>query len=192
MKVGIPDLEHSKTVILRSPGSPDPRPGDQHAIDEFVAWYCSEPQLSESTWGSRSFCRNNQRTFGYRDVKKGVAWDGTLLLKELEIPWFLHRALARRVPQQARARAGVHPSVGLQPRRPARVPEPLRRSARPAGRLPEAGHQCQDSCQPQWSSGSTAPKRRMAMAMTVGELIEAWKDLDLKTPICISVSVPTR
>src|ERR1700733_49347 len=43
-KLGIPDLEHSKAAVLPSLGSPDSRRGYQHAIDEFVAWYCSEPQ----------------------------------------------------------------------------------------------------------------------------------------------------
>lgn len=46
IKLGIPDLEHSKTAVLRSLGSPDSRRGYQHTIDEFVAWYCSEPRLA--------------------------------------------------------------------------------------------------------------------------------------------------
>jgi hypothetical protein len=45
-KLGIPDLEHSKAAVLRSLGSPDSRRGYQHAIDEFVTWYCSEPRLA--------------------------------------------------------------------------------------------------------------------------------------------------
>ncbi|MGC1294866.1 MAG: alpha-glucosidase, partial [Alloacidobacterium sp.] len=45
-KLVIPDLEHSKLAVLRSLGSPDSRRGYQHAIDEFVAWYCSEPRLA--------------------------------------------------------------------------------------------------------------------------------------------------
>jgi site-specific recombinase XerD len=45
-KLGIPDLEQSKAAVLRSLGSPDSRRGYQHAIDEFVAWYCSEPRLA--------------------------------------------------------------------------------------------------------------------------------------------------
>ena len=47
-KLGIPDLEHSKAAVLRSLGSPDPGRGYQHAIDEFVAWCCSEPRLAFS------------------------------------------------------------------------------------------------------------------------------------------------
>jgi hypothetical protein len=46
IKHGIPDLEHSKSAVLRSLGSTDSRRGYQHAIDEFVAWYCSEPRLA--------------------------------------------------------------------------------------------------------------------------------------------------
>jgi site-specific recombinase XerD len=46
IKLGLPDLEHSKAAVLRSLRSPDSRRGYQHAIDEFVAWYCSEPRLS--------------------------------------------------------------------------------------------------------------------------------------------------
>jgi site-specific recombinase XerD len=45
-KLGIPDLEHSKAAVLRSLASPDSRRGYQHAFDEFVAWYCSEPRLA--------------------------------------------------------------------------------------------------------------------------------------------------
>jgi site-specific recombinase XerD len=45
-KLGIPDLEMSKAAVLRSLSSPDSRRGYQHAIDEFVAWYCSEPRLA--------------------------------------------------------------------------------------------------------------------------------------------------
>jgi hypothetical protein len=45
-KLGIPDLEHSKAAVLRSLASPDSRRGYQHAIDEFVSWYCSEPRLA--------------------------------------------------------------------------------------------------------------------------------------------------
>jgi hypothetical protein len=53
-ELGIPDLEHSKVAALRSLGSPDSVRGYQHAIDEFVAWYCSEPPLIKRT-GFRSW-----------------------------------------------------------------------------------------------------------------------------------------
>lgn len=45
-KLGLPDLEHSKLAVLRSLRAPASRRGYQHAIDEFVSWYCSEPRLA--------------------------------------------------------------------------------------------------------------------------------------------------
>lgn len=45
-KLGIPDLEHSKAAVLRSLSSPDSVRGYQHAVEEFVAWYCPEPRLA--------------------------------------------------------------------------------------------------------------------------------------------------
>ena len=47
-KLGIPDLEHSKAAVLRSRGLPDSRRGYKHAIDEFVAWYCSGDRVRDS------------------------------------------------------------------------------------------------------------------------------------------------
>jgi site-specific recombinase XerD len=45
-KLGLPDLDHSKSAVLDSLRSPDSKRGYRHAIDEFVQWYCSEPRLS--------------------------------------------------------------------------------------------------------------------------------------------------
>jgi site-specific recombinase XerD len=45
-RLGLPDLEHSKTAVLNSLRSPESKRGYGHAIDEFVEWYCSEPRLS--------------------------------------------------------------------------------------------------------------------------------------------------
>jgi site-specific recombinase XerD len=39
-------LDHSKTAVLDSLSCPDAQRGYRHAIDEFIDWYCSEPQLS--------------------------------------------------------------------------------------------------------------------------------------------------
>ena len=40
------DLDHSKSAILNSLGSPASRRAYEFAIDEFIAWYCSEPRLA--------------------------------------------------------------------------------------------------------------------------------------------------
>lgn len=45
-KLGLPDLDHAKSAVLNSLGSPESQRGYRHSIDEFIAWYCSEPRLS--------------------------------------------------------------------------------------------------------------------------------------------------
>jgi hypothetical protein len=45
-KLGLPDLDHSRSAVLNSLWSPESKRGYRHAIDEFIRWYCSEPRLS--------------------------------------------------------------------------------------------------------------------------------------------------
>jgi site-specific recombinase XerD len=42
----LPDLDHSKSAVLKSLASPGSRRAYQFAIEEFIAWYCSEPRLA--------------------------------------------------------------------------------------------------------------------------------------------------
>ena len=42
----VPDLDHCKTAVLNSLGSPASRRVYEYAIDQFIAWYCSEPRLA--------------------------------------------------------------------------------------------------------------------------------------------------
>src|SRR4030095_7556536 len=42
----LPDLEHAKTAVLNSLTSVSGQRTYDHAIREFVAWYCSEPRLA--------------------------------------------------------------------------------------------------------------------------------------------------
>jgi len=46
MNLGLPDLDQAKSAVLSSLRSPESQCGYRHSIDEFVAWYCSEPRLS--------------------------------------------------------------------------------------------------------------------------------------------------
>jgi hypothetical protein len=46
MKLGPPDLDQPKAAVLNSRRSPESQRGYRHSIDEFIAWYCSEPRLS--------------------------------------------------------------------------------------------------------------------------------------------------
>jgi site-specific recombinase XerD len=42
----LPDLDHSKFAVLNSLTSPASRRVYEYAIDQFIAWYCSEPRLA--------------------------------------------------------------------------------------------------------------------------------------------------
>src|SRR5580765_8795185 len=44
--LALPDLEHAKTAVLNSLTSGSGQRTYEHAIREFVAWYCSEPRLA--------------------------------------------------------------------------------------------------------------------------------------------------
>ena len=44
--LGIPDLEQAKAAVLNSLSSRTGQRTYEHAIDEFVRWYCSEPRLA--------------------------------------------------------------------------------------------------------------------------------------------------
>jgi hypothetical protein len=42
----LPDLDHCKRAVLNSLGSLASRRVYEYAIDQFIAWYCSEPRLA--------------------------------------------------------------------------------------------------------------------------------------------------
>jgi hypothetical protein len=42
----LPDLEHSKAAVLNSLSSLSSRRSYDHAIRNFIDWYCSEPRLA--------------------------------------------------------------------------------------------------------------------------------------------------
>jgi hypothetical protein len=44
--LALPDLEHAKTAVLNSLTSATGQRTYEHAIREFVNWYCSEPRLA--------------------------------------------------------------------------------------------------------------------------------------------------
>lgn len=44
--LALPDLDHAKTAVLNSLTSTSGQRTYDHAIREFVAWYCSEPRLA--------------------------------------------------------------------------------------------------------------------------------------------------
>jgi hypothetical protein len=42
----LPDLEQSKSAVVNSLTSPSSQRSYDHAIREFIDWYCSEPRLA--------------------------------------------------------------------------------------------------------------------------------------------------
>src|SRR5258708_6484706 len=44
--LGLPDLDHSKASVLQSLGSVASKRTYAFAINDFIAWYCSEPRLA--------------------------------------------------------------------------------------------------------------------------------------------------
>ena len=46
LALSLPDLDQARSAVLNSLPSKESQRGYRHAIDEFIAWYCSEPRLS--------------------------------------------------------------------------------------------------------------------------------------------------
>src|SRR5262245_38297090 len=44
----LPDLDYAKRAVLNALGSPESTRAYEFAIDDFIAWYCSEPRLAFS------------------------------------------------------------------------------------------------------------------------------------------------
>ena len=42
----LPDIEQSKSAVFKSMTSQSPQGTYDHAIREFIEWYCSEPRLA--------------------------------------------------------------------------------------------------------------------------------------------------
>ena len=42
----LPDLDHTKLSVLNTLGSPQSQRAYRIAIDDFIAWYCSEPRIA--------------------------------------------------------------------------------------------------------------------------------------------------
>ena len=78
-KLGIPDLDHSKSAVLDSLRSPESKRGYRHAIDEFIQWYCSEPRLSFSkvvVTRYRIFLESRQLAAGTINGNDSPRYDG--------------------------------------------------------------------------------------------------------------------
>lgn len=45
-KLGLPELDQTRSAVLDNFRSPESKQGYRHPLDEFIEWYCSEPRLS--------------------------------------------------------------------------------------------------------------------------------------------------
>jgi len=48
--LALPDLEQAKSAVLNTLTSKSGQRTYDHAITEFVEWYCSEPRISHGNW----------------------------------------------------------------------------------------------------------------------------------------------
>ncbi|MFZ0296835.1 MAG: phage integrase SAM-like domain-containing protein [Candidatus Sulfotelmatobacter sp.] len=106
----LPDLDHCKTAVLNSLGSPASRRVYEYAIDQFIAWYCSEPRLAFNRivvvryrlyLESRHLAANtiNQQLAAVRRLAHEAA-DSGLLSPELAAGISRERSETARIPVQ--------------------------------------------------------------------------------------------
>jgi hypothetical protein len=69
--LALPDLEHARAVVLNSLTSASAQRTYDHAIREFVAWYCSEPGR-ESNERDQHRGRNRRRYAPLSEESFGV------------------------------------------------------------------------------------------------------------------------
>jgi hypothetical protein len=64
--LALPDLEHAKTAVLNTLTSASGQRTYEHAIREFVAWYCSEPRLAFN----RTVCFDTGSSLSNADTRR--------------------------------------------------------------------------------------------------------------------------
>src|SRR5438067_3857612 len=102
--LALPDLEHAKTAVLNSLTSASGQRTYDHAIREFVAWYCSEPRLA--------FNRTVVLRYRIHLEQRGYA-PATINLRLAEVP---------RVAYEAADASLLSPELGRHPSRERRAP----------------------------------------------------------------------
>src|SRR5213080_2061255 len=71
--LALPDLEHAKTAVLNSLTSASGQRTYDHAIREFVAWYCSEPRLAFNRIALRYRIHLEQRHYAPATINSRLA-----------------------------------------------------------------------------------------------------------------------
>jgi hypothetical protein len=101
----LPDLEQAKTAVLNSLRSAGGQRTYDHAISEFVAWYCSEPPWSRldpgdraASWVQAEASGRGERHIGHRTRARRVIAIGARVDMTNVRPWRLlesNRAASR-------------------------------------------------------------------------------------------------
>jgi hypothetical protein len=93
--LALPDLEQAKTAVLNSLTSTCGQRTYDHAIREFVAWYCSEPRLA--------FNRTVVLRYRIHLEQRGYA-PATINLRLAAVPAYRVRGGGRRTPEPGAGR----------------------------------------------------------------------------------------
>jgi site-specific recombinase XerC len=95
----IPELEQSKTTVLNTLASTHSRRSYRHAIEKFIAWYCSEPRLGF----------NRSVVVRYRSFLEGLSLSAATIS--------LHLSAIRRLADEAAESGWLSPELAIGIRR---------------------------------------------------------------------------
>jgi hypothetical protein len=95
----VPELEQSKTTVLNMLASAHSRRSYKHAIEEFIAWYCSEPRLGF----------NRSAVVPYRSFLEGLSLSAATIN--------LHLSAIRRLADEAAESGWLSPELAIGIRR---------------------------------------------------------------------------
>src|SRR5436190_15990183 len=103
--LALPDLEHAKSAVVSSLTSRSDQRTYDHAIREFVAWYCSEPRLAfNRTVVLRYRIHLEQRQYA----------PATINLRLAAVRRVAYEAADAGLPSPEQA-ARIHPGQGVRP-----------------------------------------------------------------------------
>ena len=95
----VPELEQSKTTVLNTLASAHSRRSYKHAIEKFIAWYCSEPRLGF----------NRSVVLRYRSFLEGLSLSAATIN--------LHLSAIRRLADEAAESGWLSPELAIGVRR---------------------------------------------------------------------------
>jgi site-specific recombinase XerD len=98
-RLTVPELKQSKTTVLNTLASAHSRRSYKHAIEKFIAWYCSEPRLG----------LNRSVVLRYRSFLEGLSLSAATIN--------LHLSAIRRLADEAAENGWLSPELAIGVRR---------------------------------------------------------------------------